>query len=331
MASLGPSAGTFDIGSLPRSIVQAVYHVATGKTENMKKSLHGDVLISFNDLKSLHNALTEQMEHYDIVSGPTVTVVVKLANERSITYSSWERFEKLEVSSNELTSDITIKYELVFRLPKTETDQRCIINIKLDSSLPVISDSKHMRQMSNLGFALLYAQEWESAVISIDFVDFLIAKVFCTVVEEWFKQLKRSSAPVRMPNLRHYHRIFDVLSAQIGRLGMALFFAIFAWISGKGMDLQKVVYAVSIALAIWATYFLIRDKVSRYILEKVNGNTIPAIIVLNPCDQNAIDEISKRAVSPIKLIFGMVLTCISGLLLNIIASYTYSFLTSSQP
>lgn len=82
--------------------------------------------------------LITQIQLHHLISPPTITVVVRHENSRSITYSSWTRFQELNAGNYEITSEIILKYEFLIQIPNTPKPQRCIVNIGLDSSLPVL-------------------------------------------------------------------------------------------------------------------------------------------------------------------------------------------------
>ena len=90
---------------MPKSAVQALYHAVTGKTERFSKELDGNVVVSRADVERLHHIVIQQIEHYDVIAKPTVTIVVKTANNKVYTYSSWERFAKIKVN----TTDVDVR------------------------------------------------------------------------------------------------------------------------------------------------------------------------------------------------------------------------------
>jgi len=182
------------IDSLPKTALQAIYHAVTGKTESLSKNINGNVIISSADIDRLYEMLLDQLAIHEKVIEPTCTVVVKNENQRSTTYSSWERFKALRVSNHDVTSEITLKLEFVIKLPETPNPQRCIVNVNLDSALPIINKDKSKEPPSpqDLGFIIVVGSNWRTVSLSIDFVDFLVAKAFMAVVEEWFSTLNKT-------------------------------------------------------------------------------------------------------------------------------------------
>jgi hypothetical protein len=84
-----PSSGEVVVlQPLPASAVQALYHAATGKTENLEKQLIKNFIIRKNDLEQLYFKVLQQLEHFEKVAGPTVTVKVRFHNNESQQFSS---------------------------------------------------------------------------------------------------------------------------------------------------------------------------------------------------------------------------------------------------
>ena len=52
------------------------------------------------DFDRLYGMLVDQLGIHEKVIEPTVTVVVKHANGKTVTYSSWERFNALRVNNH---------------------------------------------------------------------------------------------------------------------------------------------------------------------------------------------------------------------------------------
>jgi hypothetical protein len=67
-------------------------------------------------------------------------VKVSFHNEESQHFSSWERFKLFDSGKAEIVSEVVIKYEFLIRLPELKDPQQYILNIDVDSKLPVVND-----------------------------------------------------------------------------------------------------------------------------------------------------------------------------------------------
>lgn len=319
------------IESLPKTALQAIYHAVTGKTESLSKDISGNVIISSADIDRLYAMLVDQLGIHEKVIEPTVTVVVKHANDRSLTYSSWERFKKLRVNNHEITSEITLKLEFVIQLPETPQAQRCIITVNLDSSLPVIhKQEKRFPDPAAIGIIVFFGKDWRTVRLSIDFVDFLVAKAFTTVVEEWFSTLKRT--PIKRFNdilLKKFNVLRSVLG-QFGRIGMAVFLGAYIWFSeGQVGSLAQVTLAVALGLLIWAVFVIVESSIENQLLKKLSSNIVPSVIILTEGDENAYSEVIGSLNSPTNTMITYGSVIVVSVSANIMASYIYTYLVSN--
>jgi hypothetical protein len=105
------------INRVPASAVQALYHAATGKTENLQRRFTKTFVVRKNDLEQLYFKILQQLDHFERVADPTVTIKVSFHNDESQQFSSWERFKIFDKGKAEIVSDIVIKFEFIIRLP----------------------------------------------------------------------------------------------------------------------------------------------------------------------------------------------------------------------
>ncbi len=330
-SSVGRSTGTISIENMPKTALQAIYNAVTGKTENYTKYIHGNVIVKSIDIDNLYQMICDQMGHYTMPAAPTVTVVVKSAAGKSLTYSSWERYERLRVSANDITSELSLKIECLVELPNTPQPQRLIFNVSIDSSLPVISKkSDHFDDdMDGFAFFVISRSEWRTVEISIDFVDYLMAKVFSGVVEEWFKTLKATPRPRLNSFMLKNLSIIRSLLAQTSRIGMALFLLTFAYIARpSGLTLDKIMFVVSISMFIWSSIAILERFVSSRFIRRVYSNVIPSVILLNKNDEDVFDRVKSEMTSSSVTLFGVFATFAMGALVNVISSYIYAWLSA---
>src|SRR3546814_2467509 len=95
----------------------------------MSRDLYENVIVRFHDVKNIVFQIIDQLKLHHNVCDPTITIVTKYDNEKSVTHSSWERFEKLQENQTDVTSEITVKIETVIKIPNTVSDQRITISL----------------------------------------------------------------------------------------------------------------------------------------------------------------------------------------------------------
>jgi hypothetical protein len=314
---------------LPKTALQALYHAVTGKTETYSKTLSKNVVITYHNFGQLYQRLKQQIDHYQLLVDPTVTVIVKNKDSKKLQYSSWERFQDFSINSSDMTSELILKLEFIIQLPNTVSPQRCIVNVSLDSGLPVVTTRwKEGPDLFMLEFLSFLSQDYRTVDISIDFVDFLVAKIFCGVVEEWFLTLD----PVPRSKLTTFLlRKSDVIRSvigQFGRLGGAAFLFGYIWFNGGTVEsIGKLVYAASIALFMWSLIVILTTSVNKFAAKRLFCNIVPSVILLTDADTKAYDEIKRGLNSSRKTIGAVIGMGILNIGLNLVASYVYTFLT----
>lgn len=328
----GDSVGAIsavDLEKLPKGALQAIYHAVTGKTESLSRDFDGNVICTTADIDRLQAMITDQLNMYPMDVTPTTTIVVKTNHEQAITYSSWERFKALRVENHEVTSDFTIKSEAIFRLPNTPTPQRCVVNIVLDSSLPVIAKQrKEQEDVEAFGLFLMMRPDWRTVSVKIDFVDFLLAKSIIRTVEEWFKTLRSTPKKPLNQFIMSRMNLIQRLVHQLERIGFAAYLATVAAIVSF-QSINGVLMAVSLGLFVWAALSVYSVYLSRFVMRRTQNNVIPAVILLTDGDISAFDEIERETNRPLLTLLSVFGSIMLAVALNVVASYLFEYLTKN--
>jgi len=326
----GNSNGTTLADLLPKTALQAIYHDITGKTENLSKRLSGDKLINLSNIDHLYAMIIEQIGQYDVMFGPTVTIVLKNINDKSITYSSWERFKNLMISNHDITSEIAIKFEFVIQNPQTSITQRCIINVGLDSSLPIIHEQRaeSKPESEHFGLIFFFRQKWPVVHISIDFVDFLVARVFMGIIEEWFNTL--NNTPLQKLNSFMFRRmeLIRLIFSQFGRIGIASFLLAFVIYKDNLINLNNLTISLTIGLIVWAIFNILQSYVLNSVAKRLSSNVIPAVILLSEKDNSCYREILNSINSAKTTAYAILATLVFGIFVNVLSSYLYAYLST---
>lgn len=316
------------LASLPKTALQAIYHAVTGKTENLSRTLSGNVVITGRDVDRLYEMLLDQLDIHQKVIAPTVTVVVKQKQSKSVTYSSWERYTALRTNNHDVTSELLLKLEFVIQVPNTPTPQRCVVNVNMDSSLPVIQGQSKSYDQEALGFLLMLRRDWQTVEISIDFVDFLIAKSFSGAVEEWFSTLKKT--PVKKFNeavLRSFETI-RTLMFQVGRVGMAFFIGAYIWFAPKEVTVAQAALASSVGLLLWVLFAVVHAPISKWLFRRLQLNVVPSVILLTDADERVYGEVTASLNSPVITIGAVIFSVVMSVVVNVGSSFIYAYMTA---
>lgn len=315
------------VEKIPKTLLQAIYHEVTGKTETLSKTLSGNVVVRIDDLIRLFDMVRNQMEHYKVVFAPVSNVIVKYNNEKSMNYSSWERFEAIEINDVDVVSEIIIRIEFGIHLPSTPQPQRFILNISIDSSLPILIGKKQGSfSPESFGFFFVTRQPWPTVRISIDFVDFLVAKIFSNVVEEWFKGLEKTPESVLNEKLFRNFSNIQSIYGQFGRIGMAIFLMSYILFSSFPLELEEIVLVSAFGMLLWAAFIIMQSIVLRNALKKITSGIIPSVILVTNGDKRSYNEINSNKNQPIKTLINVIASILFGISINLASSYIFASL-----
>jgi hypothetical protein len=316
------------LDKLPKTTLQALYHAVTGKTETYSKSLRRNVVIRFADIDRLNQQIRQQIEHYQLVSDPTITVVVKTDHNQRSQYSSWERFSNFQTNSTDLTSEIILKYEFLIQLPNTPAPQRCIVTVALDSGLPMLPGTGEDSLPDSIIIFFGGPGEWQSVRITIDFVDFLIARVFTSVIEAWFQSLEKTECPdwARFCQ-RHFERIGGGWR-HISTIGLACFLATFAYTYRGEISIKDVLYLVAISLVAFVALKVVFSFLETAFNKNLSSMLVPSAILITEGDKRCYNKVLEPRNSFLNSIWKIIIAAVSAVTLNIVASYVYAVMAS---
>ncbi|MFC7539532.1 hypothetical protein ACFQU2_08760 [Siccirubricoccus deserti] len=237
---------------------------------------------------------------------------------------------KFQSNTVEITSEFILKYEFLLSLPNTITPQRCIVNIGLDSALPVVAHEDDNPFGPHRSFFRIFtsAGEWRTVDISIDFVDFLIAHIFSGVIEEWFGTLECVERPRWAEYVCKHLLIFNSIWGHVSSMGLAAFIATYAWaMSGQELRIGDLAYAISIAIVIWAFLKIAAGLVSEAFNDAVGRCLIPTVILVTEGDRRAYAKLKLPKNKVLRSMGSITLGAVFGVFLNVVASYLYAHLT----
>jgi hypothetical protein len=173
------------------------------------------------------------------------------------------------------------------------------------------------------------ASEWRAVEIQIDFVDFLVARLFTGIVEEWFSSLQKSPSTKLDAKLRSLFRTYRDVVNQVGRIGMAVYLASYVLFRGnEPFTLTDAVEMVAIGLVAWAVISIAESRFTRMLTKRISKNLIPGIVLLTETDKQKFDEIQTGVNSPIVTAFQAIGFAFISISLNVVASYVYAYFTT---
>lgn len=211
------------LDQLSPSVVQALYHELTGKTETYRQTSRKNFLITFDDLEQLRYRILQQLEHHSHL-GVSISVQVEHKDDRKLTYSSWEKFKLYDTSNVSPISELTVTFEFAISVPKVEETlekaryQRYQVNVALISKIGFDIARFNIPLAKNQVLNFL-----PSIITNIEYVDFVFARTLMNVVDEWMKALTEAPVSWHFPALQRYSYKFGFIFGNL-----AVFAGLFA-------------------------------------------------------------------------------------------------------
>lgn len=336
MSSEEVVSGSLELKKIPNTALQAIYHAVTRKTENLAKTFNGDVIVEGCDIAHLYKKISDQVEHYVPASQrndgadyfSTTTIVIKNGEGKTTTFSSWGKYKLISSESHEVTSEINIKIEFLVHLTNTPQPQRCVINISIDSALPLLV-GRYGQGWSDEFLDLLFMlrTEWKTVDVSIEFVDFLLAKNFMNIVEDWFKGLKKTSfSKVGVEILKRYGLARSIFS-QVGKLCVSVFLLTYVFFDKKAyISNIEIIKVSSIAIIMLSIFSVTEGMFIKLFFKRLISNIIPSVLLITNKDKELYGKIIDGKKSIWTTIVLFILASIFSLVLNVVASYIYAYM-----
>ncbi len=189
----------------------------------------------------------------------------------------------------------------------------------------IVEDKKKKHERLDLGFFIFSRNPWRTVTYKIDFVDFLVAKNFSSLIDDWFKALPKQKEIKSWKIVLSNMPIIERLLHQISYGGASAFLLSFVYFRGSDeIDIKSLTVAVAIIMLIIAFYNMLRRSIVDTIKKTAIRNLVPSLIILNRADEIELYNIEKERSRTITSIFIVAISALGNIALNLIASYIYA-------
>jgi hypothetical protein len=182
--------GTPDQFQISIQGLQGIYHELTGKSEEISKNYKEPYRIEFNDIVQLNHQITQICEQYQIRAS-NFSATVFYVNDTKEQFSSFERFQIFNAGSSSPVESILLTYDFLILLPQVNKPQTYKLEVRLASQVAV--QNKMRSDMFNIPKVIRIMGGTRTAMVSITYVDYAVARNVLHTVDEWFKSLKRDT------------------------------------------------------------------------------------------------------------------------------------------
>lgn len=308
------------IRNLPASVMQALYHELTGRTETLKKTFRDDHIITFQEIEQVCNKLNQFIEQYD-VKGADFSFDVSFFGGTRQRLSSLERFMLFDVSAAEKISEIDIRFAFLLATPQVGVYQnyKVIINLR--------SYALH-KDFTNLRFGHSRYSD-ETGSITIEYIDYVVAKSLMSHLSDWIDGCDKFDVKRRILNFLggEYEEqsgyIFSAI-AMTSVLSTIYAFQLFLGID-KLDDIKYLLFTIYYTASFSILVFVVAYSAFYIFMRKASfGGVFPYIIITRGDQRNYDTFIAKnreRDEKYYRIMYGVVIALIVNLTSSVIFAY----------
>jgi hypothetical protein len=251
------------VNNLPVSVLQGIYHEITGKTETIKKKFRSNEYIRFVDVSQLVDLFKQTLEQYDKKSESVAISISHFGTGERLTFSSFEKFKLYDISKKEPTRSLNITFQFLIANPNFGKFQNYRINVEINSY-------KLWKDKKNLVYGDRYFGDSENYTeLQIDYVDYMTAKNFMNVFEEWVQRLDRfkvSSEPGVLSRVRSAHMFTKLISVFFISVAVSpLIFLFLTYLNGLSTTQSKLYLLFMMFMLMQLIIHMIGDIFSEYL------------------------------------------------------------------
>lgn len=225
--------------------LQGIYHELTGKTEDVSKSYDQPFQTDLADFQQLNHRVVQCCEQYH-VRAANCSVKVFYVNDTQETFSSFERFAGFNAGTTSAVESVLVTYNFLIVLPKVEKPQSYTVSVRLASRIAV-----EWQMRENMPFhmpKILRTMGNRTAVVTVKYVDYSVARSLLNTVDQWFDGLSKASTSKAWRYIIKRSHFLPIISRYT--VGAAVAYLIFAS-SGHFLPVNASLHQLAV-FVLWA-------------------------------------------------------------------------------
>lgn len=181
--------GTPNQSSVSIQVLQNIYHELTGKSEEVSKSYSEPFRVGLTDFEQLDHRINQCCEQY-CVHTDNCHVKVFYIDDTQETFSSFEKFRQFSAGRASVVESVLLTYNFLVVLPKLQKPQSYTLSIRVASPIAV---SKSLRDGMPFKIPKIFrAIGSRTAVVTVKYVDYVVARTLINTVDSWFGTVDRA-------------------------------------------------------------------------------------------------------------------------------------------
>ncbi|CAE78491.1 hypothetical protein AB1A81_02370 [Bdellovibrio bacteriovorus] len=297
-----------------------MYHEITGKTQEITKIHNAPIQISIKDIQTLHFKIQQSFDQYH-VRLENSSFKLFFVDDNQVTFDSLDKLIEQGRASDSSLESLLITYNFGIILPKHNKLQTYNLSIRLISRV----GSHNKLKSQDFPFPAKYLMfAGSTAIFSIKYIDYSVAKYIQNVFDGWFDSTKkaRSSKTYKFISSKSENA---PLITRVLLSTMAVLFTVAAVPSALSttstpVDLAKFLIVAFSFIALFGIGGLV---LGRSIENSIDDWAELSFVEITEKDKRMIEEAQDYyRNSKIKLLLGI----ISTILLSLVGNYIWSIL-----
>jgi hypothetical protein len=302
-------------------VYQDIYHQVTGRTEQIRKRYSDNLLLDLSELAQLHHKVTQLCDVHRVVAR-NESISVFHDKERKEQFTSFERFRAYNANTASPSVSVVMTYNFSIIPAGLQRPQEYVVTVRLTSRVAATkqmeADAPSFMQGRLYGF-----MTGNTAEVTIDYADYVVARGFLEAVDEWVSGCKCTPRSQALRFLRrHSHRIPEI--ARLIVAAMVVAFGLRAVPEFFGAATPPTVWARFLIVYIGGAFILmsLAHTTAELIEEAIDTYPELSYLKLNKGDEKLIAEASSARP---RVVTRFVLGCIGSVVLGIIAAKLEKF------
>ena len=313
-----------EANAVSAQVFQSIYNEITGKSETVGKNYDKPFEITYSDIEHLNHQIKQAHEQYNVCTSNCAITIYYLNNSRD-NFSSFERFSMHNAGATSPVESILIKYNLLIILPKVAKPQTYSISVRLISR--VAMERRMSQEIHPFPSFYRFLGGGSSARVEIEYVDYLVARNFLGLIDDWFGVLPFAKAQKTLLFLQRRSHWIPTGSRFLTAVA-ATFLAIEVYPTFVSADHGDLAifgkFALFAGLGIYVAYTL-AGWTGRYVEHALDRWSEVSFLRLNKGDEAEIRKsIQENRLTLVKAVVGIISTLSVSVITKIIASLIIS-------
>ena len=234
-------------------VLQNIYHELTGKSEEVSKSYDEAFQVVISDFKQLNFRIGQMCEQYNICSS-NCSVNVFYINDTKDTFSSFERFEAFNAGSTSSVESVLLTFNFLIILPKLAQPQSYTVSVRVAS--PIAIRRKMNDNFFKMPKIIRLMGGSKTAVVSVKYVDYAVARAVLNTIDEWFLALPQSKSGDLWKFIRKHTDWITLITRYLAGAGVValMFFLAPHYLNASSSPLELARFSLMAGLSIFAAY-----------------------------------------------------------------------------